>query len=355
MTSLYQPVKIGALELKNRIVMAPLTRMRAVEARTPNEIMLKHYVQRASAGLIVTEATSISPQGVGYPNTPGIWSEEQVAGWRDITDAVHQAGGKIVIQLWHVGRVSDPIHLNGELPVAPSAIAPEGHVTLVRPQRPYVTPRALETEEIAGIVEDYRQAAENAKRAGFDGIDLHAANGYLIDQFLHDGSNQRHDQYGGPIENRARFLLEVIDAILQVWSADRVGVHLNLMSNSYSMSDSNPRALFGYVAEQLNARQLAFIFAREALTQAEPIGPLVREKFSGAFIANDGITREEAEKLIAEGRADAVSFGKLYIANPDLVARFAHQAPLNPLDNENIYRMEPPYDRGYTDYPLLAD
>lgn len=353
MASLYQPVKIGALELKNRIVMAPLTRMRAVDARTPNEIMLKHYVQRASAGLIVTEATSISPQGVGYPNTPGIWSEEQIAGWRKITDAVHEAGGKIVVQLWHVGRVSDPIYLNGELPVAPSAIAPEGHVTLVRPQRPYVTPRALETSEIAGIVEDFRQAGENAKRAGFDGIDIHAANGYLIDQFLHDGSNKRSDQYGGSIENRARFLLEIVDSLLTVWSADRVGVHLNLMSNAYSMSDSNPRALFGYVAEQLNARQLAFIFAREALTQAEPIGPLVREKFSGAFIANEGITQEEAEKLIAEGSADAVSFGKLFIANPDLVARFTRQAPLNALNNDTIYRMEPPFERGYTDYPFL--
>lgn len=355
MTSLYQPVKIGALELKNRIVMAPLTRMRAIEARTPNDMMLKHYVQRASAGLIVTEATSVSPQGVGYPNTPGIWSEEQVAGWRKITDAVHQAGGKIVVQLWHVGRVSDPIHLDGELPVAPSAIPPEGHVTLVRPQRPYVTPRALETDEIPGIVEDFRRAAENAKRAGFDGIDLHAANGYLIDQFLHDGSNQRSDQYGGSIENRARFLLEIVDASLKVWPADRVGVHLNLMSNSYSMSDSNPAALFGYVAEQLSTRRLAFIFAREALTQAEPVGPLVREKFSGAYIANDGINREEAEKLIAEGGADAVSFGKLFIANPDLVARFEHKAPLNVLDNSTLYRMEPPYERGYTDYPFLAD
>jgi 2,4-dienoyl-CoA reductase-like NADH-dependent reductase (Old Yellow Enzyme family) len=353
MASLYQPVKIGALELKNRIVMAPLTRMRAVDARTPNEIMLKHYVQRASAGLIVTEATSVSPQGVGYPSTPGIWSEEQIAGWRKITDAVHEAGGKIVVQLWHVGRVSDPIHLNGELPVAPSAIAPEGHVTLVRPQRPYVTPRALETSEIAGIVEDFRQAGENAKRAGFDGIDIHAANGYLIDQFLHDGSNKRSDRYGGSIENRARFLLEIVDSLLTVWSADRVGVHLNLMSNSYSMSDSNPKALFGYVAEQLDARRLAFIFAREALTQAEPISPLVREKFSGALIANDGINREEAEKLIAEGRADAVSFGKLFIANPDLVARFAQQAPLNALNNDTIYRMEPPFERGYTDYPFL--
>ncbi|MDU4941299.1 MAG: alkene reductase [Mixta calida] len=355
MASLYQPVKIGALALKNRIVMAPLTRMRAVEARMPNEVMLKYYVQRASAGLIVTEATSVTPQGVGYPSTPGIWSEEQVAGWRKITDAVHQADGKIVLQLWHVGRVSDPIHLNGDLPVAPSAIAPEGHVTLVRPQRPYVTPRALETDEIPGIVEDFRRAAENARQAGFDGVEIHAANGYLIDQFLHDGSNKRSDRYGGAIENRARFLLEIVDAVLTVWSADRVGVHLNLMSNAYSMSDSNPQALFGYVAEQLDARQLAFIFAREALTQAEPIGPLVREKFSGAFIANEGITREEAEKLIEEGRADAVSFGKLFIANPDLVERFKRQAPLNAVDNETIYRMEPPYERGYTDYPFLTE
>ncbi len=355
MASLYQPVKIGALELKNRIVMAPLTRMRAVEARTPNEIMLRHYVQRASAGLILTEATSISPQGVGYPNTPGIWSEEQIAGWRKITDAVHQADGKIVLQLWHVGRVSDPIHLNGELPVAPSAIAPEGHVTLVRPQRPYVTPRALETDEIPGIVADYRRAAENARQAGFDGVEIHAANGYLIDQFLHDGSNKRSDRYGGPIENRARFLLEVVDAVLEIWSADRVGVHLNLMSNSYSMSDSNPLALFGYVAEQLDARRLAFIFAREALTMAEPLAPLVRKKFSGAFIMNEGINREEAERLIEEGKADAVSFGKLYIANPDLTERFQRQAPLNTLDSETIYRMEPPYERGYTDYPFLTE
>ncbi|QHM72372.1 alkene reductase [Mixta intestinalis] len=355
MASLYQPVKIGALELKNRIVMAPLTRMRAVEARTPNEIMLKHYVQRASAGLILTEATSISPQGVGYPNTPGIWSEEQIAGWKKITDAVHQAGGKIMLQLWHVGRVSDPIHLDGDLPVAPSAIAPEGHVTLVRPQRPYVTPRALETNEIPGIVADFRRAAENARQAGFDGVEIHAANGYLIDQFLHDGSNKRSDRYGGPIENRARFLLEVVDAVLEVWPADRVGVHLNLMSNSYSMSDSNPPALFGYVAEQLNRRHLAFIFAREALTMDKPIGPLVRKKFSGAFIMNENISREEAEKLIEEGKADAVSFGKLYIANPDLVKRFQHRAPLNTLNSETIYQMEPPYERGYTDYPFLTE
>ena len=256
MPTLFDPVKIGALELKNRIIMAPLTRMRAEDERTPGPLSLTYYVQRASAGLIFTEATSVTPQGVGYPNTPGIWSEKQVQAWKAIVDAVHEAGGKIVCQLWHVGRVSDPIFLDGALPVAPSAIPPEGHVTTVRPMRPYETPRALETDEIPGIVEDFVRAAENARRAGFDGVEIHAANGYLFDQFLHDGSNKRTDQYGGSIENRARFLLETVDAVLKVWPADRLGVHLNLMSNSYSMEDSNPKAMFSYMAQQLSERHL---------------------------------------------------------------------------------------------------
>lgn len=282
MPSLFDPVKIGALELSNRIVMAPLTRMRAVDERSPGEVTKAYYVQRASAGLIFTEATSVTPQGVGYPNTPGIWSEKQVAAWKEIVDAVHAKGGKIAIQLWHVGRVSDPVFLDGEKPVAPSAIAPEGHVTAVRPKRPYGEPRALETEEIPGIVEDFRKAAINAKRAGFDAIEVHAANGYLFDQFLHDGSNKRTDRYGGSIENRARFLLETVDALLEEWPADRVGVHLNLMSNSYSMEDSQPVAMFGYVLEALNKRNLAFIFAREALDFPNRVGPQVKEKFHGA-------------------------------------------------------------------------
>lgn len=350
MPGLFDPIKIGDLELANRIVMAPLTRMKAFNERTPGPLMLEYYVQRANAGLIVSEATSISPQGVGYPNTPGIWSDEQIAGWARITAGVHAAGGKIVLQLWHVGRVSDPSYLDGELPVAPSAIAPEGHVATIRPHKAYVVPRALETNEIPGIVEDYRRAAANAKRAGFDGVEIHAANGYLIDQFLHDGSNKRTDRYGGSIENRARFLLETVDAVLSVWPAGRVGVHLNLMSNTHSMQDSDPAALFGYVAEQLNARRLAFIYGREDIALTTTYGPLIRERFDGAYIANDGLTKASAQALLDEGGADAVSFGRLYIANPDLVTRLRLDAPLNALNAQTIYTS----DRiGYTDYPAL--
>ena len=351
MPTLYEPVKIGALELSNRIVMAPLTRMRAINDRSPVEISKQYYVQRASAGLIFTEATSVSPQGVGYPNTPGIWSQQQVDAWRGVTDGVHQAGGKIVIQLWHVGRISDPVYLNGELPVAPSAIAPEGHVSVLRPQKAYEVPRALETEEIPGIVEDFRRAALNAKQAGFDGIEIHAANGYLFDQFLHDGSNTRTDQYGGSIANRARFLLETVDALLTVWPADRIGVHLNLMSNSHTMRDSNPRALFGYVVEQLDQRHLAFIFAREALDFPGRFGPELRKTFSGAWIINDGLTKASAEAAIERGEGDAAAFGNLYIANPDLVERFKLNAQLNPLNTGTIYAEGA---TGYTDYPTLA-
>jgi len=351
MPTLYDPLNIGALKLSNRIIMAPLTRMRAVDQRSPGAITKEYYVQRASAGLIFTEATSVSPQGVGYPNTPGIWSEKQVAAWREVTEAVHQAGGKIVIQLWHVGRISDPVYLNGELPVAPSAIAPAGHVSVLRPLKDYEVPRALATEEIAGIVEDFRHGAENAKRAGFDGIEIHAANGYLFDQFLHDGSNKRTDQYGGTIANRARFLLETVDALLAVWPADRFGVHLNLMSSSYSMQDSNPRAMFGYVVEEINKRKLAFIFARESLDFPDRFGPQLRKSFSGAWIANEGLTQASAEALISQGQADAAAFGNLYIANPDLVRRFKQKAALNPLNNDTIYADG---HIGYTDYPALA-
>src|SRR5690606_31744690 len=226
MATLFDPIQIGDLQLANRIIMAPLTRCRASEGRVPNDLMRDYYVQRASAGLILTEATSVSPMGVGYPDTPGIWSDEQVAGWRVITDAVHQAGGKIMLQLWHVGRISDPHYLDGQLPVAPSAIAADGHVSLMRPKKAYVTPRALETDEIAGIVEAYRLGAENAKKAGFDGVEIHGANGYLLDQFLQDSTNKRTDNYGGSIENRARLMLEVTDAVIGVWGAGRVGMHL---------------------------------------------------------------------------------------------------------------------------------
>lgn len=337
MAELFEPVKIGAIELANRIMMAPLTRMRADDQRVPGALTQEYYAQRASAGLIVTEATSVSPQGIGYPNTPGIWSPEHTEGWTQVTAAVHQAGGKIVCQLWHVGRISDPVYLDGELPVAPSAIAPEGFVSVIRPQKNYVTPRALATDEIAGIVEDYRRAAENAKRSGFDGVELHAANGYLFDQFLHDGSNKRTDRYGGSIANRARFLLEAVDALLTVWHADRLGVHLNLMSDTHSMRDSDPKAMFSDVARELNARGLAFIFAREALDFPNQLAPTLREHFHGALIVNEGFTGASTAAVVAAGAADAVAFGKLYIANPDLVARLRDKAPLNEVNPQTLY------------------
>jgi 2,4-dienoyl-CoA reductase-like NADH-dependent reductase (Old Yellow Enzyme family) len=349
MAKLLDPIKIGALDLPNRILMAPLTRTRASEGRVPNAMMRDYYVQRAGAGLILTEATSVTPQGVGYPDTPGIWSDEQVQGWRQVTEAVHRAGGRIALQLWHVGRVSDPIYLDGALPVAPSAIAPDGHVSLVRPHKPYVTPRALETEEIPGVIEAFRKGAENAEKAGFDAVEIHGANGYLLDQFLQDGVNKRTDAYGGPVENRARLLLEVTDAVASVWGPDRVGMHLNLRSDSHTMSDSNPRETFTYAARELGRRRIAFLVARESL-DAPRIGPEVRAAFGGAYIANDKFTFETAEQVLAAGEADAVAFGKLFIANPDLVERYRLKAPLNAWDASTFYSSGP---KGYVDYPTL--
>lgn len=276
MTTLFDPIKIGALELPNRIIMAPLTRARAIgEGRVPNELMAEYYVQRASAGLILSEATSVTPMGVGYADTPGIWSDEQVAGWKKVTKAVHAAGGRIVLQLWHVGRISDPVFLDGAAPVAPSAIKPAGTVSLVRPKREYATPRALETAEIAEVVAAYRKGAENAKLAGFDGVEIHGANGYLLDQFLQDSTNQRTDEYGGSIENRARLMLEVTDACIDVWGADRVGMHLAPRRDAHDMGDSTPAETFGYVARELGKRGIAFIFAREAVGE-DSLGPLLK-------------------------------------------------------------------------------
>lgn len=351
MTSFQTPFQIGSVTLRNRVVMAPLTRMRAFDGRAPGDLQVTHYRQRASAGLILTEATSVTPMGVGYPNTPGIWSPEQVAGWKRVTEAVHAEGGHIAMQLWHVGRISDPELLGGQLPVAPSAIAAEGMVNVLRPRRPFAVPRALQTEEIAGIVQDFVLAARNARAAGFDFIEVHAANGYLFDQFLHDGSNQRTDQYGGSIENRARFLLETLDALAQEWPAERIGVHLNPMSNAHSMHDSNPVALFTYVAEQIAARKLGFIFSREELKDGVlPIGQHMRKVFQGTFIANDGFSPENAQAVLASGAADAVAFGRTFIANPDLPERLARSAALNELDTATIYSADA---TGYNDYPAL--
>ncbi|HJV72873.1 MAG TPA: alkene reductase [Noviherbaspirillum sp.] len=351
MANLFDPIRIGDLDLPNRVFMAPLTRARAVGgARVPNTLMTEYYVQRASAGLILSEATAVTPQGVGYADTPGIWSDEQVAGWRKITDAVHAAGGHIFLQLWHVGRISDPIFLDGQLPVAPSAIAAQGYVSLVRPKREYVTPRALELDEIPGIVAAYRKGAENAQAAGFDGVEVHGANGYLLDQFLQDSTNKRTDAYGGSIENRARLMLEVTDACISVWGASRVGMHLAPRGDSHSMGDSNPAATFGYVARELGKRGIAFICAREALGP-DRLGPQLKQAFGGVYIANEQMTKATAEQLLAAGEADAVAFGKLFIANPDLPRRLQLDAPLNTPNQDRFYH---PTSEGYTDYPVLA-
>lgn len=349
MPTLFDPLQIGDLTLSNRIIMAPLTRQRAGDIRVPNALMAKYYAERASAGLIISEATSVTPQGIGYAATPGIWSQEQVEGWKLVTSAVHAAGGKIFLQLWHVGRVSDPIFLNGELPVAPSAIAPQGNVSLVRPQRPFVTPRALDLAEIPAIVDAYRKGAENAKAAGFDGVQVHGANGYLLDQFLQDSTNQRTDAYGGPIENRARLLLEVTDACIDVWGANRVGMHLAPRGDAHTMGDSDAAATFGYVARELGKRKIAFIAAREALGDNR-LGPQLKASFGGPYIANEKFTKESAQHVLDAGEADAVAWGQLFIANPDLPRRFEIDAPLNQ-PNPSTYYSEG--ETGYTDYPVL--
>lgn len=348
---LFNSLRLGDIELPNRIVMAPLTRCRTGTNRVPTELNAEYYAQRASAGLILSEATSVSPQGVGYPGTPGIWSNEQVAGWRKVTQAVHARGGRIYLQLWHVGRISDPSYLEGELPVGPSAIAAKGHVSLIRPEKPYVTPRALTIAEIADVVEDFRTGAENARRAGFNGVHVHAANGYLIDQFLQDSSNHRDDDYGGSIENRTRFLLEAIDAVSTIWSPGLIGVHLAPRGDAHDMGDSDPKALFTHVAKELAARKIGFLSAREHHA-SEPLGPTIRDAFGGPFIANENFSKSDAEKAIEGAEADAVAFGKLYIANPDLVERFEHDASLNEPNPETFYYAgDRPVEEGYIDYP----
>jgi len=349
MPSLFDPVALGDLKLPNRIVMAPLTRARSSEGRVPNALMRDYYAQRASAGLIISEATSVSAQGVGYVGTPGIWSDAQVEGWKQVTAGVHAAGGQILLQLWHVGRISDPMFHDGGPPVAPSAIAAAGNVSLLQPKRPFPVPRALEAAEIPGIIESFRKGAENAKRAGFDGVEIHGANGYLIDQFLQDGSNKRTDLYGGPIENRARLMLEIADACIAVWGAGRVGMHLAPRADSHGMGDSDLPATFGYVAEQLGRRKLAFLFARERQGEGR-LGPALKKAFGGAFIANQLLTRDQGQALLDAGEADAISWGNLYIANPDLVRRFQLDAPLNEPVLSTYYAPGP---KGYTDYPFL--
>ncbi|MFT3728352.1 MAG: alkene reductase [Terricaulis sp.] len=349
MSVLFEPLKAGDFTFKNRILMAPLTRCRAVNERIPNDLMREYYVQRASTGAILTEATSVTPMGVGYPATPGIWSEEQVAEWRKITDAVHAAGGQILLQLWHVGRISHPAYLNGAQPVSSAPVAAKGHVSLLRPKEDYPAPRALRTDEIAGIVEAYRLGAANAQRAGFDGVEIHGANGYLLDQFLQDGLNNRTDQYGGSLENRARLHLEVADACVSVWGAGRVAMHLAPRGDAHSMGDSDLKSTFSYLARELGKRKLAFLCTREH-EGPDWITPHLKREFGGVVVGNEGFTQASAEAAITRGDVDAVAFGKAIIANPDLVERFRAHAPLNEWNMMTFYTQDA---AGYTDYPSL--
>jgi 2,4-dienoyl-CoA reductase-like NADH-dependent reductase (Old Yellow Enzyme family) len=349
MPGLFDSIVVGDLRLPNRVIMAPLTRCRSSEGRVPNALMAEYYAQRATAGLIVSEATSVTPMGVGYAGTPGIWSREQVDGWKLVTRAVHAAGGRILLQLWHVGRISDPSFLNGEPPVAPSAIAASGHVSLLRPQRPYPKPRALALDEIPGIVEAFRVGAQNAEAAGFDGVEIHGANGYLLDQFLQDSANHRTDEYGGPVENRARLMLEVVDAAISVWGPGRVGLHLAPRGDIHSIGDSNLPATFGYVATEAGRRRIAFLMARESLGDNR-LGPRLKQAFGGPYIANEKFSKATAEHVLEAGEADAVAFGVLFIANPDLPRRLALGAALNTPDPNTFYAAGP---AGYIDYPFL--
>ncbi|MFL6235822.1 MAG: alkene reductase [Thermoanaerobaculia bacterium] len=348
--TLFSPVQVGPYTLRNRMVMAPMTRNRAGEGNVPSDLAVTYYAQRASAGLIITEGTQVSLQGVGYPGTPGIHDDAQVAGWRRVTDAVHARGGRIFAQLWHVGRISHPLlQPGGAPPVAPSAIAAEGQTFTAEGPKPFGVPRALETSEIPGVVEQFVEGARRALESGFDGVELHGANGYLIDQFLRDGSNRRTDAYGGPVENRARFLLEVMEAVTGVWGADRVGVRLSPTGSFNSMSDSDPAATFGYAARELDRFGLAYLHVTEAIgSTPSPVAPVMRSLFRGPFMLNGGYTQEIANAALAKGEADLISFGTLFLSNPDLVERFAEGAPLNTPDRATFYSGG---DKGYIDYP----
>lgn len=365
MPTLFDPMQLGDVTLSNRVVMAPLTRMRSTQpGNIPHALNATYYGQRSSAGLIVSEATQVSQQGQGYPGTPGIHSEDQVEGWKLVTNKVHEAGGRIFLQLWHVGRISHSSHQpNGGLPVAPSAIKPSGG-TFSAQWKPvqFDTPRALETLEMPGIIADFKHGAENAKKAGFDGVEVHGANGYLVDQFLQDGSNQRTDQYGGSIENRARLLLEIVDEAIAVWGAGRVGVRLSPYGTFNDMKDSDPVALFTYVLEQLSSRGIAYVHlieprsssagSQDGNVQGAPdTAKIFRKAFKGVLISAGGYNRDEAVSAVTEGRVDAVAFGRLFISNPDLPARLQHDADLNAYDRSTFYGGA---EKGYTDYPTLS-
>jgi N-ethylmaleimide reductase len=350
--------KLGDLELSNRMVMGPMTRCRAVEGNVPNPLAVTYYVQRALAGLIITEGSQVSPQGIGYVRTPGIHSPLQVAGWKKVTEAVHKAGGKIFLQLWHVGRVSHPDFLGGELPVAPSALPFEGEVHTPSGKKKFVTPRALKLSEIPDIIEQFRKGAQNAKAAGFDGVEIHGANGYLLDQFLRDSSNRRTDKYGGSLQNRARLPLEVTEAVIGVWGADRVGYRISPHFSNYSMSDTNPRQTFSYFARELNNIGLGYLHMVEpvggrmgAIAPDARLAPIIRDIFKGTLMLNGGYDARSGNEAIEKGDADLISFGVLFLANPDLPERFRKNAPLNSADVATFYTGE---EKGYIDYPKLG-
>jgi N-ethylmaleimide reductase len=356
-SDLFVPFQFGPYKLSNRIVMAPLTRSRAQAGDLPSLLAAQYYRQRSTAGLIITEATQISAQGKGYAFTPGIYNNAQVEGWKSVTAAVHQDGGRIFLQLWHVGRISHPsLQPSHALPVAPSAIKPEGKAFTEGGFLPFVTPRALETSEIAGIVEQYHAASQYALDAGFDGVEIHAANGYLIDQFLRDSTNHRTDIYGGSLENRTRLLMEVTAAVASVWPADRVGVRLSPISPANDISDSDPATLFSYVVEQLSKFNLLYLHVIEGATG----GPrsvedgfdlqLLRKLFNGVYIGNNGYDREMAIAAREHNLVDMVAFGRPFISNPDLVARLKLNATLNKLDVDTLYGGGA---KGYIDYPFL--
>lgn len=357
-TPLFSRITAGALPLRNRIVMAPLTRSRSSPEGVPPPFAATYYAQRATAGLIVSEATNISPQAKGYEYTPGIWSPEQVAAWRNVTDTVHAAGGVMVLQLWHTGRMSHPdVQPLNKLPVSSSPVRPEGQAFTAEGMKDYVTPRALETEEIPGIVADYRHAAQCAKDAGFDGVEIHSANNYLLDQFVRDSVNQRSDAYGGSIDNRLRFPLEVAQAVTQVWDANRVGIRLSPVTNMPGNTplDSDVMATYGTYISALDDMGLAYIHMIEGTTQTTRDYPRhidlgeLRRRFRGAYIANNGYSPEHAAEAVRCGRVDLVSFGRPYLSNPDLAERIRRHIPLAPLAPKETWYGGG--EKGYSDFP----
>ena len=355
--SLFAPFSLGAIPLNNRIAMAPMTRSRSGEERIPGEMTLRYYVQRATAGVLITEATQVHPTGVGYLGTPGIHSQKQVAAWRRITDAVHAEGGRIILQLWHVGRISHTsLQPGGQAPVAPSPIAAQGQTFTMQGLQPFSTPRELSVDDIREVVGQFAHGARNALRAGFDGVEIHAANGYLIDEFLRDGSNHRTDSYGGSPENRVRFLREVTEAVAGVWGAGRVGVRLSPLSPFNDMHDSDPRTTFRIAAEALRPLGLAYLHVIEPVSGASDgptsrITPLLKRTFGGTVMANGGYTRATAEAALASGEADLVSIGARFISNPDLIERLETGAELAAPDASTFYVGG---EKGYTDYPSLT-